>query len=118
MPYEYMPHLKASSCLSPLHACLNLILSVPRTLIPTAPPIPVHILHQLGPLVAYEHIAPILDHIAQTLGKTRETLLVYDPYFCEGSMVERLASIGFTNVYNKKEDFYARIAGTSDILVL
>ena len=40
------------------------------------------------------------------LGKTPEELVIYDPYFCQGSTVRRLASLGFPRVYNKNEDFY------------
>jgi len=58
---------------------------------------------------AYEHIAPILELIARYLGKKNEDLLIYDPYFCAGSVVRHLNKLGF-NVYNKREDFYQVIA--------
>lgn len=32
--------------------------------------------------------------------------MIYDPYYCQGSTVARLASLGFPRVYNRKEDFY------------
>jgi hypothetical protein len=32
-------------------------------------------------------------------------LRIYDPYYCDGSVIRNLAELGFTNVYNKKEDF-------------
>lgn len=32
---------------------------------------------------------------------------IYDPYFCDGSVVKHLSSLGFESVYNKKEDCYA-----------
>jgi hypothetical protein len=44
--------------------------------------------------------------IAKKLGKTPVTLRIYDPYYCNGGIIERLNSLGFTNVYNKCEDFY------------
>lgn len=35
---------------------------------------------------------------------------VCSPYFCAGSMVRHLARLGFHNVVNRNEDFYAAIA--------
>jgi flagellum-specific peptidoglycan hydrolase FlgJ len=57
-------------------------------------------------LEAYEDIAPVLDAIAKKLGKTRAELRIYDPYFCAGTVVKNLGSLGFSNVYNKCQDFY------------
>ena len=33
---------------------------------------------------------------------------MYDPYYCDGSVVHRLNALGFKNVYNKCEDFYVK----------
>eukprot|EP00928_Gymnodinium_smaydae_P056759 TRINITY_DN40087_c0_g1_i1.p1 TRINITY_DN40087_c0_g1~~TRINITY_DN40087_c0_g1_i1.p1 ORF type:complete len:453 (+),score=64.08 TRINITY_DN40087_c0_g1_i1:53-1411(+) len=55
---------------------------------------------------AYRDIAPLLMKLCDTLGKTPATLRIYDPYFCAGAVVRHLGNIGFTNVYNKCEDFY------------
>lgn len=55
---------------------------------------------------AYADIAPLLSALATELGKTPEELVIYDPYYCQGSTVARLASLGFPRVYNRKEDFY------------
>jgi len=66
--------------------------------------------HCETPVEAYEHIAGVLEALALKLGKTRDTLSIYDPYYCEGGMVQRLLSLGFHNVYNRKEDFYERVA--------
>jgi hypothetical protein len=63
--------------------------------------------HCESPLEAYEHIATSLKRIADVLKKDAASLAIYDPYYCEGSMVDHLHSLGFLNVYNKKEDFYA-----------
>jgi hypothetical protein len=63
--------------------------------------------HCETPLEAYQDISPLLQLIAQSIQKTSSSLSIYDPFFCEGSMVERMGSLGFTNVYNRKEDFYA-----------
>eukprot|EP00049_Salpingoeca_infusionum_P009832 m.167268 g.167268 ORF g.167268 m.167268 type:complete len:480 (+) comp14456_c0_seq1:306-1745(+) len=62
--------------------------------------------HCETPLLAYQHIAPLLDALAAILGKTRETLFVYDPYYCGGGVGNKLQQLGFERVYNKCEDFY------------
>jgi hypothetical protein len=77
--------------------------------------------HCESPREAYEDITGILSRIAKVLGKTAATLTIYDPYFCEGTMVRHLHELGFESVYNRKEDFYAKISdGTTpdyDVLV-
>ena len=43
----------------------------------------------------------------QNLAPTPEELLtIYDPYYCNGRVAEHLKSLGFPNVYNRKEDCY------------
>ena len=59
---------------------------------------------------AYKHIAPVLNLIAKALNKEPCDLQIYDPYYCAGGMVHHLNQLGFKNVYNKCEDFYASIA--------
>eukprot|EP00929_Paragymnodinium_shiwhaense_P059114 TRINITY_DN29590_c0_g1_i1.p1 TRINITY_DN29590_c0_g1~~TRINITY_DN29590_c0_g1_i1.p1 ORF type:complete len:457 (-),score=136.86 TRINITY_DN29590_c0_g1_i1:402-1772(-) len=56
---------------------------------------------------AYRDAAPLLKHLCEVLGKTPETARIYDPYFCAGAVVKHLGELGFQNVYNKCEDFYA-----------
>jgi len=56
--------------------------------------------------IAYTHIAPILQLIANRLDKKPCDLLIYDPYYCAGNMVDHLNKLGYNNVYNKCEDFY------------
>jgi hypothetical protein len=63
--------------------------------------------HCETPLDAYEDIAPLLEMLAELLGKSKEELLIWDPYYCDGSTVDKFAQLGFHNVYNKKEDCYA-----------
>lgn len=41
--------------------------------------------------------------------KTPESLSIYDPYFCAGSIITHLNGLGFTNVHNRNEDFYAAV---------
>lgn len=62
--------------------------------------------HCETPQEAYDDIGPILHQLAAKLGKTPETLQIYDPYYCAGAVVKNLGKIGFTQVYNKNEDFY------------
>jgi hypothetical protein len=85
--------------------------------------------HAETPFQAYRDIAPLLRALAQrlygsvvsganhdddtggtTLAAASRQLRIYDPYYCEGSMVAYLARLGFTNVYNRNEDFYAVVA--------
>jgi hypothetical protein len=77
--------------------------------------------HCESPLEAYQDISCFLSAIAESLGKGRGELRIFDPYFCEGSMKKRLAALGFTNVYNEKKDFYESIRTNSlpeyDVLV-
>jgi len=65
--------------------------------------------HCETPLEAYEHIKPILRRIAKKLlgRKKSKSLKIYDPYYCDGGMIEKLHQLGFPHVYNKKEDCYA-----------
>eukprot|EP00658_Telonema_sp_P-2_P079039 TRINITY_DN7558_c0_g1_i1.p1 TRINITY_DN7558_c0_g1~~TRINITY_DN7558_c0_g1_i1.p1 ORF type:complete len:350 (+),score=88.52 TRINITY_DN7558_c0_g1_i1:27-1052(+) len=57
-------------------------------------------------LQAYRHVELFLAGIAQKLGKPRDQLKIYDPYFCQGGMKAHLARLGFSSVHNKNHDFY------------
>jgi hypothetical protein len=65
--------------------------------------------HCETPPQAYKDVAPLLDLLATTLGKTRATLRIFDPYFCAGTMKKHLGDLGFTSVHNECSDFYANI---------
>jgi hypothetical protein len=65
--------------------------------------------HFETPEIAFRDIVPFLDTVASLVGKSRETLIIYDPYFCTGKMVPLLQSLGFSNVINLNRDFYADI---------
>lgn len=65
--------------------------------------------HCESPVEAYQDISGLLTLCSQQISKSNESLFIYDPYFCEGSMKERMLSLGFPNVYNQKEDFYNKI---------
>ncbi|CAE8639104.1 unnamed protein product, partial [Polarella glacialis] len=57
---------------------------------------------------AYMHLKPLLARLAQELSKKGPSeLKLWDPYFCKGAMVKKLASLGFPKVHNVNEDFYA-----------
>lgn len=56
--------------------------------------------HCESPLEAYQHIAELLKSIPQS------ELRIYDPYYCDGSVIRHLASLGLPNVYNRNEDCY------------
>ena len=77
--------------------------------------------HCESPIEAYNDISAILERFASEAYKTKESLRIYDPYFCEGSVIERLNNLGFMTVYNVKEDFYEKISTNTipeyDVLV-
>lgn len=58
-------------------------------------------------LEAYTDLVPILTAIAKSLGKTTDTLRLYDPYYCNGSVITHFEKLGFPLIYNKNEDCYA-----------
>ena len=63
--------------------------------------------HCETPFDAFRDVEPLLFRIAQALGRTKETLRIYDPYYCEGTMRAHLSRLGFTDVHNVDEDCYA-----------
>lgn len=63
--------------------------------------------HCETPLQSYKDILPILNDLSKKYGGKRQDVKIYDPYFCDGSVVKNLSSLGFSSVYNKKEDCYA-----------
>jgi len=65
--------------------------------------------HCETPLAAYQDIVDVLDKLASSLNKSRSSLIIYDPYYCDGGIKKKLASIGFTNVINNNSDFYKDI---------
>mmetsp|Transcript_3768 Transcript_3768/g.5663 ORF Transcript_3768/g.5663 Transcript_3768/m.5663 type:complete len:444 (-) Transcript_3768:25-1356(-) len=62
--------------------------------------------HCESPKNSYKDIKPILDHLAIHRAKSKNGLAIYDPYYCDGSVKDHLADIGYTNVHNKREDAY------------
>jgi hypothetical protein len=77
--------------------------------------------HCESPHQAYQDVVPFLKDCATSSCSSQEKLLIYDPYFCNGTVVQNLKSLGFPNVYNRKEDAY-QVWGSSkypkhDVLV-
>lgn len=65
--------------------------------------------HAETSLDACRDIAPLLAAVAEVKRKSWESLRIYDPYFCAGTIKGHLASLGFPNVYNENEDFYLAV---------
>lgn len=70
--------------------------------------------HCETPLQAYQDLQVILDRLLhqqhqKTPPKSRSSLTIYDPYYCDGGVKTKLASMGFTNVINENRDFYEDI---------
>ena len=63
--------------------------------------------HCESPFQAYRDICPLLEELLRIEGtKTKDDFAIYDPYYCNGSVIQHLNELGFPNVYNKKEDCY------------
>ena len=63
--------------------------------------------HCETPLVAYQHLRPVLEAIAVYLKiHPPQNLRIWDPYFCDGTVQRHLAECGFPNVINENVDFY------------
>lgn len=58
---------------------------------------------------AYKHIDVVLAQLCQVLGKSKGELLIYDPYYCEGSVIHHLGALGYSSVINRNRDFYADV---------
>jgi len=59
---------------------------------------------------SYADVVPVLDLVCARVGRTRATLRIYDPYYCDGAVVRNLGRYGFTAVRNECEDFYECVA--------
>eukprot|EP01063_Lacrimia_lanifica_P022642 TRINITY_DN30179_c0_g1_i1.p1 TRINITY_DN30179_c0_g1~~TRINITY_DN30179_c0_g1_i1.p1 ORF type:complete len:345 (+),score=117.27 TRINITY_DN30179_c0_g1_i1:86-1120(+) len=67
--------------------------------------------HCETPARCHEDIVPLLHHLAGLLQpgapSSPSPLRLYDPYYCDGRVAANFAALGFPNVYNRPEDFYA-----------
>jgi hypothetical protein len=59
--------------------------------------------HAETPAAAYADIVPVLSSIAAALGKSHSDMVIFDPFYCQGSVCRNLAALGFTNVVNRKQ---------------
>jgi hypothetical protein len=59
--------------------------------------------HCESPTEAYKDILPLLQNLCSN---KPGRVCIYDPYYCDGAVKERLGELGFSNVYNEKEDCY------------
>ena len=66
--------------------------------------------HFETPLIAYIDLQWALNAFAKQINKPPSELVIYDPYWCQGNMVQHLNSLGFHNVINNNRDFYKDIA--------
>ena len=64
--------------------------------------------HCETPENAYEDVKKCVTVFSKRINKSLETISIYDPFYCQGSMITRLSKIGIPseNIYNRKEDFY------------
>jgi hypothetical protein len=70
--------------------------------------------HCESPLEAYQDVAFLLHSPSCRTGNaaissrsTSPPPILYDPYYCNGAVVQNLNRLGFDNVYNRNEDCYA-----------
>ncbi len=49
----------------------------------------------------------------QRLKKDSASLRIYDPFYCEGAVLEHLGALGFKTVINENVDFWERVASTT-----
>ena len=59
---------------------------------------------------AHANIVNFLVKTADAVGKRPADLVIYDPYYCAGGTRRSFAALGFPNVINRNEDFYAVVA--------
>lgn len=65
--------------------------------------------HFETPFIAYDDIALILNDLATKLGKDKADLVIYDPYYCKGQMIDHLRQLGYLQIINENKDFYREI---------
>ena len=56
---------------------------------------------------AHANVVNFLNDVASRLGKKPSELIIYDPYYCAGGTERSFNALGFRNVINRNEDFYA-----------
>ena len=51
-------------------------------------------------------LEPALFKLCQLLNKDKKQLIIYDPYFCQGSIKQHYEKLGFERIINENRDFY------------
>ncbi|GLI64201.1 hypothetical protein VaNZ11_007393, partial [Volvox africanus] len=62
--------------------------------------------HFESPLQAVQDIEPVLQLLSVKLKKSKSSLTVYDPYFCQGGIRQHYEQLGFKNFIHRNRDFY------------
>jgi hypothetical protein len=65
--------------------------------------------HCETPLQAYKDVEPVLVALAKAIGKTKATLRILDPFYCDGAARRHLHELGFTSARNDNADWYERL---------
>ena len=65
--------------------------------------------HCESPEIAYAHVSEILKSCIPN----NDNPTIYDPYYCDGGVITRLANLGFTNVLHSKVDCYSTWSSNS-----
>lgn len=58
---------------------------------------------------AIQDIEPLLQELAIRSNKLKENLLVYDPFYCDGTVKTHFINCGFDSVIHENRDFYADV---------
>ena len=69
--------------------------------------------HAETPYRAYADLEPLIYKLCSRLKKTKAEMAIYDPYFCQGSVIRHLNKLGFDHVSNENRDCYADWASKS-----
>lgn len=62
--------------------------------------------HAETPFCAYRDILPVLSLVEKSI---ESNPIIYDPFYCNGAVVNHFQNLGFFNVINKCEDFWGRV---------
>jgi hypothetical protein len=70
---------------------------------------------------AIQDIEPVLYRLCVALQKKKSELVIYDPYYCQGTVRNHFECLGFSNFIHAKRDFYKDVEQNSvpsyDVLV-
>ena len=65
--------------------------------------------HCETPEQAYRDVVSILKRISKKIAKVKKSkkLKIYDPYYCNGGVIDKLSLLGYPKVHNEKVDCYS-----------